>query len=692
MTRSFWLLCSRDRTPSPRRPRAYESDRRATARSLRRSRSLSGEAKRSPVRGSRSVSRSPGRAKGSPRSKDPKISDPAIEGISSALDGTGMLRNRGKEVDIISPVKIDKVGHALTDKVKITDNGNIVDTVFKVDSNTENKAPKAKLDTASMLKDLEDKTRQHPSTLEALRNAVLLEPESGLETKGFKKPAKRGSKDRSFMGDEETEDAEPVIIDDWRDDIKEQGREKPRSKEKKERAPSKKSKDGEERVAVDANKSLPGVDNDVYQNGKYVVMSGDVSKHVEIAITSPYISTEKRYPELQENERRSKEKTLQEQHGKVNSLDDSKNANNVVGDRWLKGTNSESSTYFEDVRVTAERTYEVGNYNSTEDLMLGPETLKKGMQTSVSKKLVSTNTFEDRYQDATMERVAKVLVAEESRVEVDKFPEKGLGKSEDLYGKYKSKSGEEIDEEEHYRKGNRKTKVLHEEDEDHERKRRRKSRAADTEAEDQEQKGKKNAEELDQEEEEFDIRASRGPQDLDEEEEDRRIKKKTQEVGEDPEDQERRKERHRQHRKKHRHEDDPGRDDDGEETEEGDSRKERRRHKKKHKKDEDVDKRERKQRKHKRHRKRRSPAESPELSPSGGTGKSKRANDDSIVKHKHHRWKRTSESRERSPSADADKVRGFSHEGGPHKKSSSRHKKKRRDQSKSDSDSPSSSD
>ena len=119
------------------------------------------------------------------------------------------------------------------------------------------------------------------------------------------------------MGDEEIEDAEPMIIDDWRDDIKEQGREKSRSKEKKERVPSKKSKDGEERVAVDANKSLPGVDNDVYQNGKYVVMSGDVSKHVEVAITSPYISTEKRYLELQENERRSKEKTLQEQHGNM---------------------------------------------------------------------------------------------------------------------------------------------------------------------------------------------------------------------------------------------------------------------------------------------------------------------------------------------------------------------------------------
>lgn len=601
-----------------------------------------------------------------------------------------MLRNKGKEVDIISPVKMDQVGHALTDEDnKFTDNGNIVDTVFKVDSNTESKVPKAKLDTASMLKDLEDKTRQHPSTLEALRNAVLLEPESGLETKGFKKPAKRGSKDRSFMGDEEIEDAEPVVIDDWRDDIKEQGREKSRSKEKKERAASKKSKDGEERVVVDANKSLIGVDNIVHRNGKYVVMSGDVLKHVEVAITSPYISTEKRYLELQENERRSKEKSLQEQHGKVKSLDESKNAKNVVGDRWLKGGNSQSSTYIEDMRVTAERTYEGGNYNSTEGVMQGPETLKKGMPISVSQKLVSANTFEDRYQDATMERVSKVLVAEESRVEVDKFPERGLGKSEDLYGKYKSKSGEEVDEEEHYRKGNRKTKVLHEEDEDQERKRRRKSRAADTEAEDQEQKGKKNAEELDQEED-LDRRGGRGAQDLDEEE-DQRIKKKSQEVGGVPEDQERRKERHRQHRKKHRHEGDPGNDDDGEETE-GDSRKERRRHKKKHKKDEEVDKRERKQRKHKRHRKRRSPAESPELSPSARTGKSKQANDDSIVKHKHHRWNRTSESRERSPSADADKVRGLSHEGGPHKKSSSRHKKKRRDQSKSESDSPSSSD
>lgn len=252
----------RDRTPSPRRHRTYESDHRGSGRGARRTRSRSKETKKSRSR-SRSVS--PGRGRYSP--KDVK----EIRSQSAVKEGTQSPKRKGGSgaTERERSGKVDQLQSESAAKNVSLENGILANKSIVVDEVVmEVKSSlSTKLDTATILKDLEDKRRQQ---LEDSSNVVAgdmpsSEAGEGAETKGFKKPVKKGSKEKTSTADDGSEEEETEVMDDWRDDIKSQGRKKPKSRDKKEKLVSKTSKD-EERLVVSPDAAMET--RKEVQNGK----------------------------------------------------------------------------------------------------------------------------------------------------------------------------------------------------------------------------------------------------------------------------------------------------------------------------------------------------------------------------------------------------------------------------------------
>lgn len=669
----------REISPSPRRQRTYELQHRATTRSRRPTRSRSKDVKRSRSKTPRSGSGSPVRRKGSPKGEK------VVGSPSASKDHTMSPRKRGALDPVDGGKKAsDKVDSARTDQLKSDStaknitlgNGTVssknlpVDEVLMEIKSSLN----TKLDTATILKDLEDRRRKQSSSLENSNNIVcggVPPPEAvvGSDVGGFKKPLKKGNKEKTPAGDGVSEEEETEVIDDWRDDIKSQGREKHRNREKNYRPISKKSKDEEGEV----------------QNAK----ASDFTREAKIAKEGA--------KELQEKV----VKTVGQPQKDVDIIDHerkgAKDAESDLGiaDMQVEGPQKLVPSQLERVKASSGRSIDMASVydnvmistsqvveEKVRERMMGPDL--------VSEKLVSTDVREEKY--AQKSRDDKILITESVKEmdvleEVDarlKESKRFDGEDDVNVGNGKSKGDEEMDEDVDEKKRRRKIVEISDGEGDHDRRERRRSRGVGTEGEDHELRVRKKSRDVYGEGEERDRKSrKKSLEDEEDHDKDRRRRRKSQE-GDDDEDQDRRRERHRRHQKKHRHEDDVEKAEDEDDVEDADQRKERRRHKKKHRRD-DPEKREKKRRKHKLHRKKRLLSESPELSPSGG-GKSKRGDDETIIKHKHHRSKKSSE---RSPSVEGTLE---SDEGVARKKSSSRHKKKRREPSKSPTESPSSSD
>lgn len=138
-----------------------------------------------------------------------------------------------KELDKTDHVKIDQPKRDSSAKDVVVGNGRVANKGTAVDEVLmEIKSSlNTKLDTATILKDLEDKRRQQLSSFDGSKNAVsgsAPSPEAavGSDVKDFKKPLKKCCKESTSTGDDVSEEEETELIDDWRDDFKSQGREK----------------------------------------------------------------------------------------------------------------------------------------------------------------------------------------------------------------------------------------------------------------------------------------------------------------------------------------------------------------------------------------------------------------------------------------------------------------------------------
>ncbi|XP_024383168.2 uncharacterized protein [Physcomitrium patens] len=247
----------RGKTPSPRRYRTYESHHRSTTRSSRRTRSRSKETRKSRSKTPRSGSATPARRKGSPKggklvsspgtSKDHIMSPKGRERLDS-VDGVRKELDKTDHVKIDQPKRDSSAKDVVVGNGRVANKGTAVDEVLMEIKSSLN----TKLDTATILKDLEDKRRQQLSSFDGSKNAVsgsAPSPEAavGSDVKDFKKPLKKCCKESTSTGDDVSEEEETELIDDWRDDFKSQGREKNKNKVKKERVTVKKSKVEEER-------------------------------------------------------------------------------------------------------------------------------------------------------------------------------------------------------------------------------------------------------------------------------------------------------------------------------------------------------------------------------------------------------------------------------------------------------------
>lgn len=548
-----------------------------------------------------------------------------------------------KESDRSVPGKSDQVNNDADTKNVSAENGTVAsksipidDVVMEVKSSLN-----TKLDTATILKDLEDKRRQQSNSLEDFHNGVsggvpASEAVVGPEMKGFKKSAKRGSKERALAGDDVSEEEETEVIDDWRDDIKSQGREKPKSKDRKERLLSKRNKDEEERLGSVRAVMVVGLTEErETQNGKD-------SNFVRDAVNEF-----SREPQVKMSER-AVDGADSNDHGRLGTAD-------IEGE--FGGAERQGERSLKRMLPPADRVRDAAGELSdsrliTETVILATSVLSND---KVREKVIERNVVTEKLvsTDIREEKIASEMGGNNSSV-VNSLDDPKILEKDLIHCSRRGKADDEMDEDtDDEKKRGRKTVAVSDGDEVRGRRSRKKSREGD-----------------------------------DEEDREKRHKKKFQEVGDDDEEQERRRDRQRRHPKKHRHEGDVEKgEDEDDEKEDAEQRRERRRerHKKKHRKD-DAEKRDRKRRKHRHHRRKRSPSESPEVSPSGGD-KTKRGNDDDgPTKHKQHRSRQV-----RSPSVEADKGVVESDEGVTRKRSSSRQKKKRRDPSKSPSESPSSS-
>lgn len=522
----------------------------------------------------------------------------------------------------------------------------VVDEVVKEVKSSLN----TELDAATILEDLEDKRREQSSGVEESSNAVsgrVPPPEAGVgvEMKGFKKPMKRGSKERTLIADDADEEDETEGIDDWRDDIKSQGREKAKSKEKKERSVSKASKEEEERLGTAAVEGDSGItarrdvqNGEEYDNGRGAVKRTGGLREVQM-------ETVKEFGE----EGEAKE-------------------SNIVG---------------QPVNGAEDRTRRVTESVSTSRFEFSYEKVEKNLMewNAAPEKLVSTKIEEEKAApEVRIEKTSVVDSVKQSAVVVDK---EGMCTTVDVEEDAidsTTKAGADVEMDEDADDERKAVEAAVPED-DGSRGRGGESGGADGKEDDRELGTRKMSCEAGN-----DRRSRKKSRNGDDEEDcEKRRRKKSQEGGDDEEEVERRRERHRRHQKNHRHEEDAEK---GVE-EDAEQRKERRRHKKKHRKD-DEEKREKKRRKHRHHRRKRSPSESREASVSGGDKIHQEGNDEVYAaKQKRSRSRR---SPERSPSAEAEKGAVESDEGATRKKNSSRsQKKKRRDPSMSPAECPSSS-
>lgn len=615
---------------------------------------------------SRSRSGTPVRGKSSPRGGKGMRSPGAgrVDTLSpKRKGGVGAVRADRKDGEMASPGNGDQVHSESAAKNVSSENGIFVSKSIVVDEVVmEVKSSlNTKLDTATILRDLEDKRRQQSSGVEDSSNAVLggvppSEAGVGAEMKGFKKPVKKGSKERTLTADDANEEEETEVIDDWRDDIKSQGREKAKSKDKKERSVSKATKEEEERLGsalVEAD-SGTAARRDV-QNGKEYDYRRDAVKRTG-------------------GLREVQMETVKEVGG--------------------EGQAKESKLPRQPVNGAEDRTREVPeNISIARFEFLNDKVEKSLMERNlVSEMVVSTNIREEKVvpevhieETSVVESVKQNTVLEEVEGTLKAFGEQKDPIDSNTKAMADVEMDEDVEDERESRQKTVEASVL--EDNDN-RSRGGESGGVDGEGDDRELGMRKKLLEAGEEEKSRDRRARKKSREGDEEEDgDKRRKKKSQEGGDVEEDVERH--RRRRHQKKHRHEDDAEKGEEEDEEEDAEQRKERRRHKKKHRKD-DVEKKEKKRRKHRHHRRKRSPSESREASPSGGHKVKEGNDDDDTTKQKSSRSRR---SPGRSPSVEAEKGAVESDEGVTRKKSSSRsHKKKRREPSKSQSESPSSSD
>ena len=511
----------------------------------------------------------------------------------------------------------------------------IDDVVMEVKSSLS-----AKLDTATILKDLEEKRRQQPRIPEDSINVVPVglaasETGVGLKTKGFKKPAKRASKERTATGDDVSEEEETEMIDDWRDDIKAQGREKAKSKDRKERMASKRSKDEEERAGV-GTVAGPRGERDV-QNGR------------ESSVAKEAVSEKSVVPPVRESgmSGRGAHGGDDSDGGRWGSAD-IMNDSGVAESRQGEGSVQRMLPSGDRARGSAGALTETRRV--TENVYLATTEISKA---EVKEKVVEESVVTEKVVSSSMrEEVVISEVGGEKSSAVKSLKDAEVVEEGPTHGKSRVRADDEMDE-----------------------------------GSDDEKKRERTAVEVSEGDEERERRAGKRPREVDDEEErDKRRRKKSHETGGEDEEEERHRERHRRHQRKHRHEGDAEKGEaEDKEKEDAEQRRERRRHKKKHRKDE-SEKREKKRRKH-RHRRKRTPSESPELSPSGADKTKRGDEDDGSSKHKQQRSRHV-----RSPSVEAEKgAVDSADEGATRKRSSSRHRKKRRDPSKSASESPSSS-
>lgn len=594
----------------------------------------------------RKVVRSPDTARENTPSPDRKKSAGAVR--EERIEAERLFSEKGDDVLSDSAGQnVASVNGVLTSKSVVVD-----EVVLEVKSSLN-----TRLDTAAILKDLEEKRMQQLSGVEdsskiGLGGGPPLETGAVAEMKGFNKPVKRGSKERALTVDDAIDDEETELIDDWRDDIKFQGREKPKSKDKKERLVSKASRHEEERLITAAAEIDSGVavPRDVQNGNDYDdAVKGPGGLFVE---TQAEIVTE------------------------------------VGGWKELKlpvnGTNHRSRRVTENVSIA---TFEFSDGVKKSSIERHP----------VLEEFVSSNVKETKLlQEGGSEKTSVVEIVKQGEVlgELVGTPKPfGLDKdpiASDRKGGSDEEMGEDADDETKSRVKPVEASELADGDDGRVR---REFPGVDAEGIDQELVIRKKSVEAGAEEKPRDRRSRKKLRDVDDEDGEKRRRKKSQEAGDEGEEEDRRRDRHRRHRrhhKKHRLEDavEKGEDED-EEEEDADQRKERRRLKKKQRKD-DEERREKKRRKHRHHRRKRSASESTEVPPSGGDKVKEDNDDDTSTKQKRRRSRRSSE---RSPSVEAEKVGVESDEVLKKKKSSSRsHKKKRREASKSASESPSSSD
>ena len=518
----------------------------------------------------------------------------------------------------------------------------IDDVVMEVKSSLS-----AKLDTATILKDLEDKRRQQANNVEESVNGGTggVGASGGVvrgEMKGFKKPAKRGSKERTVTGDDVGEEDDTEGIDDWRDDIKSQGREKAKGKDRKERLTSKRSKEEEERLGSAAVVAGAVVTAE---------READNGKESEVSAARNGVNEVSRKAQAKES-KMSAEAVSGGEHDDDDGRGGATEMECEVGGAGRQGEGSpkrmlgpgdrtrDPAGGLSDTRgVTGDAVGGTGEL-SNEKAKMERKLVMLGGRLVVVTEEVTKKTEEKSVSEVGGDESPVVKVMEGPEVP-EKDPTDGNRGGEADEG-MKDTDGE--------KKAGRVTGDLSEGDEERDRRSRKKSREGD------------------------------------EEEREKRRRKKSCEVGDGDEEGERHRERRRRHQRKHRHEDDAEKgEDEDEEKEDAEQRRERRRHKKKHRKDE-SEKRDKKRRKHRHHRRKRSPSESPELSPSDGEKVKRGEEEDGSSKHKQQRRRQV-----RSTSAEAEKGAVESDGGVARKRSSSRQKKKRRDPSKSPSESPSSS-
>jgi hypothetical protein len=593
------------------------------------------------------------RGKGSPRGGKAVRSPGAARDEVTSPKGRGGTGDR-KEQDRAVPAKSDQGNNDASAKNVSAENGvaaskstPIDDVVMEVKSSLS-----SKLVTATILKDLEEKRRQQPNNPEDSSNGVsggvpASEAGVGAEIKGFKRPAKRVNKERTVTGDGVSEEEETEVIDDWRDDIKSQGREKRKSKDRKEKFVSKRSKDEEERLG-----SAPVV------TGAKLTAEREVQNLVKEAVNEVG------------REPQAKESKMSGAAVNGGDHDDRGRWGTADMESDFGGAERQGEGSLKLMLPPADRARDpAGEVTETrrvtENVVVATcEFSNAKVKEKVKEKVIERNVVTEKVVRTNIreEKVVTEVGGEKSSV-VSSLKEPKVLEKDSADANLSGEADEEMGEDTHGEKKNeRKAVEVSEGDEERERSR-KKSREGD-----------------------------------DAEDRDKRRRKKSQEIGDDDEEEERHRERHRRHQKKHRREVDVEKgdvekgdvekgEDEDEEKEDAEQRRERRRerHKKKHRKDE-SEKREKRRRKHRHHRRRRSQSESPEASPSGGDKAKRGDEDDGTTKHKQHRSRQT-----RSPSAEAGKGAAESDEGVTRKRSSSRQKKNRRDPSKSASESPSSS-